>query len=1034
MDWLIKSAIDRSRVVVFLWLMIVVTGIGSYFVISKEFFPDIKVPVFTITVRSRGISAQDCERLIVRPLEQRLRAVKGLQDIRCTAYEGVASIVMEFDARYDLATAKDDVNDKMEEAKIDLPSNLDEYTLKEANISEFPVLVLKLSGALSDRLLYDAAESLKEEIESKVSSVLRVGVLGKRDEVVEIELPSVFMHNYDLNLSNLQMLFSANNRMISAGVLESEVGRFPVSLNGSFVTSHDILQAPLNAHDGSTVKVGDIAKVRRTFVDPTNFARDRGDKAVVLEVVKRSGENVIDTIRAVRCVAGEFQKHMPPQMKISYAQDSSEQVFNLLHELLNHLLSAFLLVMVVIVLSLGWKSSFLVALALPGAFLSGIIYLYICGHAINMIVLFALIFAVGMLVDGSIIVVEYAARKMGEGFSPYEAYLEAALTMKWPVITSISTILVVFYPMLYWPGVMGSALKFLPITLIATLTASVVMALFFVPCFGVLFGRPKYINSHDAELENAEDITQISGITGKYVRLLDRVLNHPVEFIISVVGLLFVVGGLYFKMNSGVEFFPTMEPENSNIHIYSRGNLSTSEKDKVVREVEALVLPMQELRSVYTKSGSVREANMESNGRSSSSEDEIGAIHIEYEDWQKRRSSYEIADDIMLKCRDIAGVKISIEHESKNGGDKPICFEVIGDSFDAVLSAGSKIREFMDSLSDLTMIRDTLPVPSIEWDIQIDREEALKYGANITSIGNALQMVTRGLVIGKFRPDDSREELDILVRLPADERVVDMLRHMRIQTQSGLVSLAHFVKVQPRNNITSLTRSDGHPAVVFRADLRKGAVADHSLSRIQEFVKQQGMSNVRLVFKGDARNRQESVQFLLIAFAISLLMIILLMLIEFNSFFSTFLVLSAVVISTIGVFAGLLIKQMPFVITMGGIGIIGLAGIIVSNNIILIDTFDILRQRYSGRESILRACAQRLRPVFLTKITVILGMLPIMCGISIDFVRMNFTIGAPSGVVWEFLATCIVSGVAFASVLTLFFTPCALMVREWWRR
>lgn len=1029
---LIEFAIDRFRVVLSILVFIVVAGIISYVNIPKEYFPDVEVPFFSIRVSCRGISVHDSERLILRPLEQKLRSLEGLKEMSSTAYEGGGNVILEFETGVDLDRARSDVKDKIDEAKPDLPSEVDDPVLDEMNLSDFPVLLIKLSGDIPDRVLYKIGNDLKDEIEAKVSSVLKAGIVGDRDEIIELRIDPAKMHNYAMPVDQIKGLFSANNKLISAGVLESQVGRFPIKVEGSFLTVSDIFNAPLIASGDSVVKVSDVASLHRTFLDATSFARDRGKNAVVLEITKRSGENIISTVKNVMQIVADFSKNFPSGMNVSFAQDTSKQILTLLNDLMNHLLLAFLLVMVVIVYALGWRSALLVAVSLPGSFLSGILFLYVYGYTINMVVLFALIFSIGMLVDGSIIVVEYADRKMEEGCNAYDAYKDAALRMKWPVITSIGTILIVFIPLLFWPGMIGGVLKFLPITVVATLSASIAMALIFVPCLGAIFGKAP-INHSEESYESVDNILAIKGITGHYVNLLNKALNHPKMVVSAAIALLLCVSMLYKTLNKGVEFFPTMEPDFSVIHVCARGNLSVYEKDALVKQVEKVVIPMKELKSVYAKSGSMREANMKSSGKNSSSgEDEIGTIMIEYHDWDKRRSVVEITADILKKCKLISGVRVEIEDEKKGSPKKAIEVQIVGNDFNSILNDGKRLKAFMLTLPEISVLQDAMPVPGIQWEFHIDRAQALKFGANVSTIGTILQLATRGIEIGSFRPDDSTEEIDIVVRFPKKYRTLEEIDNMKLYTSLGLMPISNFVKRIPTTSITTLTRADGRPAVMLKADVKKGMLPGNVLLKIQKWSQEHKLSRgVEMIFKGDSSNQKESGDFLIAAFGVAVIMMILIMLVEFNSFFSTFLVLSSIVMSTIGVFAGLLLRQMTFIVTMGGIGIIGLAGIIVSNNIILIDTYDHLRKIIrDGRDCILRTCAQRLRPVFLTKITVILGMLPIMFGINIDIVSFDITVGAPSSQMWVLLATCIVSGVLFASLLTLFFTPCVLMLRE----
>lgn len=1031
----ISAVISKLRAVVFVLCFIMVSGIVSYIAIPKEYFPDVQIPIFSILVQQRGISVYDSEKLIIRPLEQKLRGIEGVKDIKSKAFEGGASIIMEFYTGFDLTKAKTDVKDKVDEARPLLPREIDEPIVDEVNLSLFPILLIKLSGDVPDRILYDLAQKLQDEIESKVSSVLKAGLVGDREEVIELQIDPRRLYQYNLGIDSVAAIINANNTLVSSGVIESKYGRFPIKIKGCFTNLEEMYKAPLLAMNGKVVVFDDVAFVRSTFEDPKSFARDRGVNAVVIEVTKRTGENIIETVKKSMEVVSTFTKDWPKSIKINFAQDQSKKINDLLLELLNTLLLTFILVMVVIILSLGWRSAMLVAISLPGSFLSSILFLHACGYTINIIVLFGLIFAVGMLVDGSIIVVEYADKKMEEGESAMQAYIEAAVRMKWPVITSISTILVVFIPLLFWPGMVGKVLKFLPITLLSTLTASIAMALIFVPAIGAYFGKLPDHKQPEASFEDVKDILKVGGLTGKYVNYLNIALNHPLRVISGAIIALFIVSTTYFKSDLGVEFFPISEPENAMVHVRAKGNLSVYEKDELVKKVEEIINPIVDIDSVYTKAGSIRDANMESSGNNGATvEDEIGSIMIEFSNWRTRRKADEITGEINEKCAKIPGIKVSVENEKQGPSKSPINFDVFStnNNFDKIIEITEELRDYIAKMPGISLIKDYLPLKSVEFEYVVDRAEALKYGANITLIGKSLQMATSGVLVGTYKPDEKKEEVDIFVRFPENFRTIEELEKLRVKTQLGLMPVSNFIKKVKKVGLSTLTRSDGRASVNMEADLYKGYYADDYLQKIQQWFDEKKLSDdVGITFKGDARDQAESAKFLGGAFACAILMMIFIMLLEFNSFFSTFLVLSAILMSTVGVFLGLWLRQMPFIITMGGIGIIGLAGIIVSNNIILIDTFDGLHEKIkNGRERILKTCAQRLRPVFLTKITVILGMLPIMYGINIDFFALEITVGAPSTALWKLLSTCIVSGVLFASIMTLFFTPCALMVRE----
>jgi multidrug efflux pump len=644
------------------------------------------------------------------------------------------------------------------------------------------------------------------------------------------------------------------------------------------------------------------------------------------------------------------------------------------------------------------------------------------------VVLFSLIFAVGMLVDGAIIVVEYADLKIEEGVPPGPAYLHAAQRMAWPVITSIITIIVVFMPLLFWPGVPGQFMKFMPITLIAVLSASILMALIFIPAIGQLLKPPP---GHIPLKKVSNEPIELKGLMAQYLRVLKFALDHPKRIILGAIVILILAKTAYSHFGRGVEFFPNVEPEIAAIQIQGRGNLSITDKDDLVRLVEAKILPMKELKSVYTRTGTFTGSGADL------PEDVIGTITVEFIDWRKRRPADIILDEIDKNTKDIPGIHVAVQKE-KSGppAQKPINIELCAPEASLLKPALLILKKHLKGMAGVTSISDNLPIPGIEWQLTIDRGQAAKFDANVRQVGNAIKLVTNGVTVATFRPEDARDEVDIVVRYTPPFRVLDQLDTLKIQTKEGLMPISNFVTRKPEPKISKIDRVDGHEVLTLNADVVPGALVADQITEIRAALPKLNLDpGVNVKFKGEEKDRQESMIFLMQAFMVAIFMIAIILVTQFNSFFSTGLVLSAVVLSSVGIFVGLLVHNLAFGIVMGGIGVIALAGIIVSNNILLIDTYDLMIAQIKKptlaqyREVIIHTCLQRVRPVILTKLATILGLLPIMLGINIDFINFEITVGAPSTQWWHLLSVCIVYGVLFASSLTLLVTPSALMLR-----
>ena len=1022
---LINAAVARARTTIAVLLMLVITGLSSYINIPKEAEPDVNIPIIYVNMKHEGISPEDAERLLVRPMEKELKSIEGVKEMRSTAFQGSANVLLEFDAGFDSKKALDDVREKVDIAKPELPSETDEPTVEEVNLSLFPVLVVTLGGDLPERTLLKLGRDLRDKIEG-LPSVLEVKIGGDRDELAEILVDPMLVESYALNVSQIITNVQRSNQLVAAGTLDTGSGRFAIKVPGLFENVNDILNMPLKTNGDAVVRIRDIASIRRTFKDRKSFARVNGRPAISLDVSKRTGENIIATIASVRALVKDEATTWPPGVEVTFSQDKSQGIRDMLRDLQNNVTSAVLLVMIVIVAALGVRSGLLVGVAIPGSFLTGILVLSLMGFTVNIVVLFGLILSVGMLVDGAIVVVEYADRKMREGDNRRDAYIAAAKRMAWPIIASTATTLAAFMPLLFWPGIVGEFMKFLPITLIATLSASLLMALIFVPTLGTFMGKP---SDGGAMLPETADPYEHKGVTGLYVRILGWLLGHPSKVLVSAFCVLISSWMLYLNFGKGIEFFPKVEPEQAVLQVHARGNISVHEKDKLVSEVESRIVDLQrergEFKSIITLSG-------EQERRDDTLEDVIGTIRLEFVSWEKRRRADEILQDVLERSRTLAG--IAVESRKQEAGPpvgKPIHIQLTSRQPALIPPAIAKIRAYLETMSGLKDIEDSRPIAGIEWQISVDRAQAAKFGADIASVGAAVQLITKGLKFSDYRPDNATEEIDIVARYPVEWRSMDQLDQIRLQTDNGLVPISNFVKRTPKPKTGELRRTDSKRSMTVKADVLPGVLADNKVREIQAWLTKANIDpNISIDFKGEDEEQRKAEEFLKSAFAIALFMMAVILVTQFNSFYSTFLILSAVIMSTVGVMLGLLAIGQPFSIVMSGIGIIALAGIVVNNNIVLIDSYDRVRSIVTDpRKAILISGAQRMRPVLLTAITTILGVLPMVLQINIDFFERAVNIGAPSTQWWRQISTAIAFGLAFATVLTLIVTPSALMVR-----
>ncbi len=1044
MNALIDAALNRRPAVMLAFFVLIFAGIYAYVTIPKEANPDINIPVIYVSLSHEGIAPEDAERLLIRPMEQQLTGIDGVKEMTSNGYEGGANIVLEFVAGFDADKALDDVRVAVDKAKPDLPEETDEPTVSEVNFSLFPVLVVVLSGDVPERILLRLARDLKNRIES-LPQVLSADIAGDREEVMEIIVDPNAVENYGLSGTDIIGFFQRSNRLVASGNMDTGSGRFAVKVPGVFQTVDDIRSMPVKTDADSVVIVDDIADIRFHFKDPESFAYLNGRRALALEVVKRQGENVIETTEAVQAAVAEESRFWPEGITIDFVKDESRNIRIMLADLQNNVLSAVLLVMIICVAVLGLRAATLVGLAIPGAFLSGILFLYAGGMTVNIVVLFALILSVGMLVDGAIVVTEYADRKMSEGMKKKSAYGAAAKRMAWPITASTATTLAAFSPLLFWPGVVGEFMKYLPITLITVLLSSLAMALIFVPVLGSLFGKAGMADDPEKmqQLAIAEqgDLADVTGMARSYLKILDAVLKWP-GLVLLAAGLVLVgMWNYYGSHGHGVEFFPEVEPDFAVVQVRARGNLSVSEKDRILHRVESEIFDIPGISNFYTRVGNAGSSDADMMGGEKPA-DLIGSIQIEFTHWQTRDPATVIMQKIRDKTAPIPGIIIEVqEGEQGPPTGKALQLQIRSHYPELLLPAVERVIRQVEEMGDFIDIEDTRPLPGIEWELVVDRAQAAKFGLDVSTIGESVRLVTNGLKISAFRTQSSDDEIDVIIRFPEDQRSLSQLDRLQIETPIGSIPIANFVTREARPKTGNISRADGYREMTVRADLPDYINTAAKVGEFQEWLAaQQWDPRLHFVFKGEDEEQQESQEFLMEAFFVALSLMLIILVLQFNSFYSAFLILSAVAMSTVGVVMGLLVTGQPFGIVMTGIGVIALAGIVVNNNIVLIDTFDRLSEsgRFSAREAVLRTGAQRLRPVLLTAVTTMLGLLPMVLQVNIDFFSREINYGAPSTQWWVDLSTAIVFGLFFSTPLTLLVTPAALMFREnfmtLWRR
>jgi multidrug efflux pump len=995
--------------------------------------PHVVLPYFYVGLVHEGISPADAERLLVQPMEIELRKIEGVTEISARASEGGAGMFVEFDADFDLNRALVDVREAVNRGKAEIPGTAEEPFVVELDIDDFPIVQINLIGEdVSERSVYTAALGLRDDIES-IPSVLSANLQGQREELLEVIINEDALHAYRISTEELINILRRNNRLIPAGSLDLGQGRFSVKVPAVVEKASDLLAIPIRSEGDRVVTLQDVASVHRTFKDRTSYARFNGRQTISIEVKKRANANIVDAVAEVKKLVEEARSRIPAGIEVIISQDQAEFAGMQVTELQGNIVTALALVMVLVVAAMGFRSGVIVGLGIPVSLLFSVTIVYLLGYTFNFMVMFGMLLGLGMLIDGAIVVTEYADRKMADGMDHKRAYSEAVKRMFWPVTASTATTLAAFAPLIFWPGVSGQFMRYLPVTVFTVLMGSLLYALLFGPVLGTLFGKPTIHSKKSTEtvhLLETGNPTGLRTVTGAYARFLERVCARPILTLGIIIAVLMSIFWAYGEYGRGTVFFSDSDPQFLSISVRGRGNFSASEVNDLVYEVEREILQIPGIRSL--NSSTILPGGNGGDSSSRSSSDRIGALFLElHPEGERDMKGLEIVREIRQRTEQFAGVSVDIQ-VLENGPPvgKPIQIELASSERATLEPALKRIRAYMDTLPQLVDLDDTLSLPSIEWRVTVDRAQAALYGADVSSAGIALQLVTTGVKVAEYRPDGAEDAVDIRVRYPENERGIRAMEKLRLGTERGMVPLSNFVTITPSPGVDTLERIDGVPVERVRAAVIDGVLADTMVGEINAWLSQQEFDPALTIrFRGANEEQADSLAFVQVAFLLSLIMMFVLLVTQFNSFYQSTLILLAVIMSTAGVLLGLLILNNPFSAILTGVGVVALAGIVVNNNIVLIDTFNHVRALHPElgiREIIVRATSQRLRPVMLTTVTTVFGLLPLACGLSVDLINRNIVASGQMANFWGPLSQAIVFGLSFATLLTLIATPAML--------
>lgn len=1013
------TAIKNRTTVGVLFILIIIVGAYSYVTLPRESAPDVDIPFVFITTTYEGVSPQDIETSITMKIESKLTGLKGVKDISSASNEGVSTIKIEFNPGVKIEDALQYVRDKVDLAKGDLPADAEEPTIMEVNIAEFPIMMVNISGPISIVRLKDIADRLEEAIEQNIPGVLGVDVLGGREREIRLEIDPDLVAAYDLTVAELLKLVPSENVNISAGSLETAGTRFNVRVQAEFDEPAEVDQLVLAVRNGKPIYLTDVAVVCDTFKDRAGFSRLDGVESVTLSIKKRIGADIIPIADGVRKILAQARLRAPKGVEFKITTDQSKDIRLMLADLENNVMSGLVLVVVVLVLFMGWRSSLIVAMAIPMSMLISFAIIQLIGLTLNMIVLFSLIMALGMLVDNAIVIVENIYRYVELGYDRVHAAMKGTSEVAWPVITSTATTIAAFAPLLFWPGIMGDFMKYLPMTLIVTLGSSLFVAMIINPTICSL------VSGGGRQKKHVRDGIFIRG----YRRLLDLSLHHRAVAIPLVFLLLAATVIIYGKFNHGVELFPHIDPKNAIVNIRCPQGTHINRSNSLARFAEKRTGIIRDdlsymVTNVGSSSGGEHAAIF---GDSGSSGPHVANLMLTFHDFEDRkRSSAEALEQLRKNITDLPGAEVKVEEQEEGPPvGSPITIRVVGEKFETLQEISEKIRRMIVSMPGVINVRSDFEGARAELSFRVDRRRAMLLGVNTAVIGNFLKTAIFGREVGIYR--QFNDEYDITIRLPENQRtnIEDLLR-LRVPNALGkavpLSSLGYFKYISGFGTIRRLNQKR---LITVTADNAKGTNSAEVLKSVQK--KLNGFElprGYKLEYAGEKEEQDKAGAFLLKAFVVAILFIVLILVAQFNTLSAPVIIMSTVLLSLIGVLFGLLICRMPFGIIMTGVGVISLAGVVVNNAIVLLDcTRQLQKKGMELIEAAVHAGVTRLRPVLLTATTTILGLIPMAIGVSFDFRAMEFCTRSESSQWWSSMAIAVIFGLAFATILTLVVVP-----------
>ncbi|MDC0439858.1 efflux RND transporter permease subunit [Gammaproteobacteria bacterium] len=1018
MTKIVDFALSKAKTTLMIAFMIIIAGSYARQEISIAASPNVQLPFISVSVYLDGASPNDTSRLIAKPLENRLMTITGVKNVSSRSVLSFARIFLEFEVGYDMDKALVDIKQAVEETKYELPREAEDPQISEYSEASFPVMNISIVGKSSIRQKVFYAKDLKDKIEG-IEEILEANLSGAPEEVLEGVINKSRMESYGVTLSDIYYSVANNNLIIPGGTQDTGKGSFNIEVPSVIESAQDVYSIPIKVTEDAIVTLGDIADIKRTFKDFTSYARVNGLDAVTLEVRLREGANAIDASNEIRNILEGYRNTLPENLKILISDDDTIYAVEMVKELNGNIITAVVLIMVLVIASMGFRVSMLVGLSIPFCFLFTYLTFYSLGMEINFLVMMGLLLGMGMLIDGAIVITEYADKKISEGLSRAEGYKMSSKRMFYPILASTGTTMAAFIPVMLWPGFTGQFMRYLPITVFTVLIGSLIYSLVLIPVLGTYLGqRESTLNKKETRESIFKKLTEFYG------KRISKFVKNPIETCLAVLSLLLLIIMSYSYFGKGTIYFALVDPVQAEIQIKARGNYSALETKEIVELVEERFLAVEGLSSVYLRAGTEWW---------NSGADKIGGGFIEVAPAADRtRSGLEIMELLNKSVKDLPGIFVEITADI--GGpsfDTPIELDILGNSEFAVNRAVDEVESYLRNVvTGLINITSTKPYPSVEWSVEVDKQKAAQLGVSVADVGALVQMLTNGFKVGEYRPDDSRDEVEIRARFPESDRTITGIQNLNVTTLKGLVPVSSFISVIPKENRQTINRRNGKFSHAIGAATLDESQVSAKVQEIDQWLQKKDLGQgVTYKFSGMAEETEEVNNFMIAAGIMAVFIMLVMLLTQFNSFYQSFIILTSVTISFVGVLLGLLITGKPFSTTMTGLSIVTLAGIVVNNNIVLIDTFNKLRfesPHIEKSEHIINACKQRLRPILLTSLTTIFGLLPLAMGLSVDIVARDILVGSRIVDWWSNLAVSIVFGLGFSTFITLILTPAVL--------